>query len=203
MSERRYRMTKRLESTERTRATIIDAARELLAEGGPEEFSVQRIADRAGVTRPTIYARFGSRREFLETLVADAEQRVGVAAAIAASEAPDPVDAMVDWLQAAVAFWASEHAVLGSAYALSRTDPDLSGVLAAHDEARHRRAKRLARRLASAGRLRKGYSTVQAADTLWLISGFAVYQELSRNGHTPAAITRTVVQLARTAIVAP
>lgn len=199
---RTYRMSKRHESIERTRAAIIAAARDLLAEGGAHEFSIQGIADRAGVTRPTVYARFGGRREFLEALVTDAENRGGLAAAIAASEHPDPVAAVAGWLRSAVAFWASEHSVLGSAYALSRTDPDLSGVLAAHDRARQHRAILLVRRLAAEGRLQNGCSRAQATQTLCLVSGFAAYDQLARNGQSVSMIARTIVHIATSATVA-
>src|ERR1700745_1294616 len=49
---------------------MLDATLALLAEGAPyAELTVQRIAARAGVSRPTFYAHFGDRRELLLELM--------------------------------------------------------------------------------------------------------------------------------------
>jgi AcrR family transcriptional regulator len=52
---------------------MLDATLALLAEGAPyAELTVQRIAARAGVSRPTFYAHFGDRRELLLELIENA-----------------------------------------------------------------------------------------------------------------------------------
>jgi AcrR family transcriptional regulator len=49
---------------------MLDATLELLGEGAPyAELTVQLIAGRAGVSRPTFYAHFGDRRELLLELM--------------------------------------------------------------------------------------------------------------------------------------
>lgn len=198
---RPYRMARRIESVERTRRTVIDAARALLVEGGPHEFTLQRIAGRAGVTRPTVYQHFGSRRGLLEALVADAEQRAGIPQTIRASDHPEPVEAMADWLRGAVSFWASEHDVLAAAFVLSHFDPELAGVLSVHDEARRRRAAHLARRLATAGVLRHDCPLKRAGAVLWALSGLPLYQQFSEGGLATAEVAETVVHVATFSLI--
>src|SRR4051812_40277070 len=62
---RSYTLKRRAERQEETRRRIVDAAVELHTKLGPAQTSVQAIADRAGVTRPTVYAHFPDARSLL------------------------------------------------------------------------------------------------------------------------------------------
>jgi AcrR family transcriptional regulator len=55
---RKYELKQRAERQEETRRRIVDAAVELHTTLGPARTSVAAIAERAGVTRPTVYAHF-------------------------------------------------------------------------------------------------------------------------------------------------
>ena len=55
---RPYRKVKRVEDEQRTRARIVDAAEALHAEVGPARATISAIAERAGVTRATVYRHF-------------------------------------------------------------------------------------------------------------------------------------------------
>ena len=55
---RKYELKRRAEHQEETRRRIVDAAVELHTTVGPARTSVAAIAERAGVTRPTVYAHF-------------------------------------------------------------------------------------------------------------------------------------------------
>ena len=56
--QRAYRKVKRAEDERRTRARIVDAAEALHAELGPAHTTISAIADRADVTRATVYRHF-------------------------------------------------------------------------------------------------------------------------------------------------
>jgi AcrR family transcriptional regulator len=58
-----YELSGRTKQKARTRAALVDAARELLAEG--IDASVEQAADRAEISRATAYRYFGNRRELL------------------------------------------------------------------------------------------------------------------------------------------
>src|SRR2546423_15615440 len=65
---RPYRLGRRQPSVDRTASSILDAARELVA-AGPDKVSISAIARRAGVSRITVYNRFGSRAAVLRAIV--------------------------------------------------------------------------------------------------------------------------------------
>jgi AcrR family transcriptional regulator len=57
-STRTYELKRRAERQQETRDRIVEAAVELHTTVGPARTSVAAIAERAGVTRPTVYAHF-------------------------------------------------------------------------------------------------------------------------------------------------
>jgi AcrR family transcriptional regulator len=59
---RTYELKQRAERQEETRRRIVAAAIELHTSLGPSRTTVQAIAERAGVTRPTVYAHFPDER---------------------------------------------------------------------------------------------------------------------------------------------
>ena len=62
---RRYSSPRRLEMAALTRRSILAAARELFVEKGYIATTVDQIADRAGVSKPTVFASVGNKRVIL------------------------------------------------------------------------------------------------------------------------------------------
>jgi AcrR family transcriptional regulator len=62
---RPYELKRRAERRDETRRRIVAAAVELHTSLGPSRTTVQAIAERAGVTRPTVYAHFPDARSLL------------------------------------------------------------------------------------------------------------------------------------------
>jgi AcrR family transcriptional regulator len=65
-TSRTYELKRRAERQQETRQRIVEAAVELHTKLGPNRTSVQAIAERAGVTRPTVYAHFPDGRSLFE-----------------------------------------------------------------------------------------------------------------------------------------
>jgi AcrR family transcriptional regulator len=65
-STRTYELKQRADRQQETRRRIVEAAVEVHAEVGPSRATVKEIADRAGVTRPTVYAHFPDARSLFE-----------------------------------------------------------------------------------------------------------------------------------------
>jgi AcrR family transcriptional regulator len=65
-SSRTYELKQRAERQQETRRRIVEAAIELHATLGPSQTTVTAIAERAGVTRPTVYAHFPDDRSLLQ-----------------------------------------------------------------------------------------------------------------------------------------
>ena len=65
-TSRTYELKRRAERQQETRRRIVAAAVELHTELGPSRTTVAAIAERAGVTRPTVYAHFPDARSLFE-----------------------------------------------------------------------------------------------------------------------------------------
>src|SRR6476620_5857531 len=68
MSTRPYTSPLRERHTAETRAAILEALGAELAAGGLEEFSIARLARRAGVSERTVYRHFPTRETLLDGL---------------------------------------------------------------------------------------------------------------------------------------
>jgi AcrR family transcriptional regulator len=79
--KRAYRLSARVERQQATRRRIIAAAVELHSTVGPARTSISAVAERAGVSRPTIYAHFPDKPSLFEACSREA---------IAADPWPDP-----------------------------------------------------------------------------------------------------------------
>ena len=65
-ASRAYELKRRAEQQQETRRRIVAAAVELHTTLGPSRTTVQAVAERAGVTRPTVYAHFPDARSLLQ-----------------------------------------------------------------------------------------------------------------------------------------
>jgi AcrR family transcriptional regulator len=88
------RPNKHVERSERTRARLIEAARELFPERGYAGVPVEEIVRRAGVTRGALYHQFPEGKKDLFVAVFDAVETdvmAGIAETLAESGADDPI----------------------------------------------------------------------------------------------------------------
>src|SRR5918998_2332706 len=65
-TSRTYELRRRAERQQETRRRIVEAAVELHTTLGPAQTTVQAVAERAGVTRPTVYAHFPDARSLFQ-----------------------------------------------------------------------------------------------------------------------------------------
>lgn len=88
------RPNKHVERSERTRARLVEAARELFSERGYADVPVEEVVRRAGVTRGALYHQFPGGKVGLFTAVfeqVEDELMAGIAAVLADAGAEDPV----------------------------------------------------------------------------------------------------------------
>ena len=88
------RPNKHVERSERTRARLVEAARELFSDRGYAEVSVEEVVRRAGVTAGALYHQFPGGKVDLFAAVFDAveeELMAGIAETLADAGAEDPV----------------------------------------------------------------------------------------------------------------
>jgi AcrR family transcriptional regulator len=171
---RPYRLGRRQPAVDATARSILTAARHLVQEAPSAQVSVAEIARRAGVSRITVYNRFGSREGVLEALA--------VEPADPAPQGGDPIDDLRRHLAGACARWA--------------TDPHLFRNLAIPGLPDGGAARLLAERLAASDRLRPGCSLREAADVIGTLTSFSVFDRLHHDGRrTPAAVAEILMRL--------
>jgi AcrR family transcriptional regulator len=193
MSPRSYRLGKRADSIEQTRARILAATRALLAHDGYPQLPIDEVARRADVARATVYYQFGSKRGLLEAVVADIQRRAGQQQILAAVELADPIHALRRTFELGCRFWASEHPLVRRLSGLAAVDPEIRQVLAQVEQQRLPLLTRLAERLAAAGQLAAGCSQRRAVDVLWLLSSFEAFDQLFTGRRLPVEEAASVL----------
>jgi AcrR family transcriptional regulator len=199
MSSRVYRPRKRRESTGRTRAAILAAVRDLLAEGSFHEATVEEIAARAGVARATLYLHFGSRMGLIDAICESFGSNPELAAIKSSAELADPEAALRETLLHSARFYASEEPLHRQLYGLAEIDPAARDFVARQTRDRRRVLTTLVGTLRRSGRLRDG----DALALLLVLTSFATFQELRGNaGLSQRALERTLTALAERELLA-
>ena len=163
---RPYRLGRRQSTVDRTAAAILAAARELVAETG-DQVSIAAVASRAGVSRATVYNRFGSRAALLAALTPS----LGV-----------PAGDLRAYVEQSCAAWATQPALFRNLRARP-TEGDAP--------------RRIAEQLAAADALRPGCSLREAEDVIAALTSFPVFDRLHGDGRrSPAAVAAVISRLA-------
>jgi AcrR family transcriptional regulator len=104
------------------RRAILDAATRMFSQHGVRRASVDLIAERAQVAKPTIYAHFGSKEDLFAAVCADVGERIVAAAKTAAAADASLVDRITAVL--AAKFSVVFELVLSSPYAEELLRPE-------------------------------------------------------------------------------
>jgi AcrR family transcriptional regulator len=182
---RRYRSERRREQAEQTRERVLDAAAALFEERGYENATVAAIADAAGVSPETVYARFANKRTLLGELMQRAV-RGSDPAPIPEQTGPRQLTTMKDQREQ-LRFFATDivprieragpmMAVLASAH---RTDPELAELFGRLQADRLRNLGVLVDALAANGPLRLDRD--QAAETVWALASPEIHRLLTQS----------------------
>ena len=170
---RKYSLGGRQAGVDRTAASIVAAARIELERAPAGQLSVGAVARRAGVTRATVYNRFGSREGLIAALAPAAPPPRAIAGG--------PLDAVHEFLSSRCAHWA--------------TNPVLYRHLPVAEDTAVVRP--LAESLASADALRPGCSMREAQDVLATLGSFSTFDRLHHDGRRSAvAVAEILIRLA-------
>jgi AcrR family transcriptional regulator len=181
--KRRYNATARRQAAARTRAAILDAARELFNERGYLATPMATIAERAGVALDTVYASVGRKPELarllIESAISDtdeatpAEERDYVRAIRAA---PNAESKIAIYAEAVAAIAPRMALVLGIIQQAAHAEPELAAMWTEIAERRAANMRRFVADLAAVSRLR--LSRDEAADIVWATNAAEMYQLL-------------------------
>ena len=206
--KRRYDASRRRQAADRTRAAILDAARELFTERGYAATPMTAIADRAGVALDTVYASVGRKPELARLLIetaisgtgqaVPAEQRDYVTAIRAATDA----ETKIAIYAAAVTAIAPRLAlVLGIIQQAAHAEPELARLWNQIAERRAENMRLFVTDLASVHPLR--LDPGQAADIVWATNAAEMYQLLvGQRGWSPQRYERFLADAWRRLLLA-
>ncbi|MFB9833060.1 TetR/AcrR family transcriptional regulator [Actinoallomurus acaciae] len=194
MATRKYEQRLRAEAAEETRRRILDAVYRRLREVPSEPVSIDRIARMARVARPTVYLVFGSRAGLFDAVGADLLDRGGFDRMLEAAAHPDAREALRGAIRGVVKMYAAHRDVLRVLSSMALLDAAAVG--GATERLERRRASgmaHLARRLADQETLRADVTADQAADLLWLLTGFDSFDLLYTGRRLPIEKTATTL----------
>lgn len=161
----------------RTRAALLTAARGILEGEGFEALTMTAVADRADVTRRTVYMHFPSRG----ALVREMFDHVAEGLAESLDEvwaSPDALSALDAWAEHLARYHPRRLAVDRAVQRTWRQDRDAAAHRARVVAAKLSNCRRLTRWLADEGRLADTWTTASAADMLFALIASDVIEAL-------------------------
>jgi AcrR family transcriptional regulator len=181
-------VSKRAEKTASTRSRILAAAHELVREGGFYTASMEALAERAGVTRVTLYRTFGSRQAVIEGLFWEMLAAARLDRIDDAHQLPDVHDAVRGVLHAYSEMFDALGESMPLALELARSDANMRAIMDVTYQGGRRpdAMGRLAGRVVREGAAAPGWTRKRIADALMVLSSFEAYETLTRlRGHSP------------------
>lgn len=141
--------------------------------------TIAEVAETAGVSASSIYARFKSKEGVLHALMEQALFGARYRAAVARlDEAADPVEQVLATAAVARAVHEGENTELGLIRGVSALSPALKTLEQRFEDMRYAMQEARVRRLFEAGRVRDGLSLEEARRLLWMYSSRDVYRML-------------------------
>jgi AcrR family transcriptional regulator len=190
VSPRQYRSENRQAATSETRHRVIEAARSLLKAEGPVSFTIDAIADQAGVARMTVYNQFKSKRGLVEAISDDLAMRGGINRLPEAFMAADALAGLSILAEVFVRLWESELLVVRRLRALSTLDPELG------PEDRNQRRRHaivvLLNKLAAQRGAPRPEDLETSADLILVLTSFDAFETLSAGGRDANTVVRIV-----------
>ncbi|NUR74653.1 MAG: TetR/AcrR family transcriptional regulator [Thermoleophilia bacterium] len=148
-----------------SRERILDAERVLLEEGAFHETTVEEVAERAGVSRATLYGHFGSRLGLVDAMCESFDANPAL---VALRETTD----LDLWIARVVDFWSTEENVLAQLYGAAAVDAAARDLVERQTRDRHGELEALLRAV--------GRDDGDALASLALLTSFEAYLELRR-----------------------
>lgn len=196
---RKYELRGRAVAVEENRRRILDAAWGLVVEAGFHPVSMELVAERAGVTRVTIYRQFGSKSSLFEAVVWDRLSQARLDRLDEARRRPDPVDALRAFLRENCRLLGEIGDALRYSLEVARSDPTVQELLdISYFGRRLHSLAELAQRLDDSGRLAPGWTQSRVVDALMVLTSLEAFDSLTRHRHrSPRRTADTLFAMAQ------
>jgi AcrR family transcriptional regulator len=185
--------------SQRTRTAVLSAARAILEEDGFRRLTMEAVAQRAGVTRRSVYLHYASRAELVLGLFDYLAETEGLQRSLSTVWAAEGAEDVLDAWAAHVARYHPRLIAVDRAVAVeSRHDPDARAHRARSLQARTRSARRVIDRLAGEGRLADTWDRASATDMLLALdSSDLIHHLLTERGWSAKRFTAHYRRLLR------
>jgi AcrR family transcriptional regulator len=184
-NRRRYSSPLRAQGARRTGELILSAAQELFIAQGYVQTTIDQIAERAGVSRPTVFANAGSKRELLKKLrdlaLAGDDEPVPVIQRTWYQEAltePDPARSVRLHARNLCRIYQRYAELDEVVHHAAATDPELGDFWQTAESQRRFGARAFIESLVSKGPLKPGLDQDAAIDMLWVLGASDPYRRL-------------------------
>jgi AcrR family transcriptional regulator len=178
---------------------VLDAAERLIGEGQFHTATVEALAEQAGISRATVFNRFGSKLGVLEALVERCFAGPEMQAIKEALELEDPVAALEAVIEPSCAIWEARGFIVEQLNAIVVLEPGAAALIDEIEADQRSDLQGLTRRLARAERLRLGLGEARAAATLHMLTSLESFLRLRRAYGLSLRQTReTIAELAFT-----
>ena len=190
----------------RTRARLLAAVRSLIEERGFAALTMVAVAERAGVTRRTVYLHFPSRTDMVAQLFDYLAEQEGLAESQRPVwEAPDAATALREWAFHLARYHPRLLAVDLAVQQVRREDPDAARHYESVVDRQQRATRALATRLHDEDQLAASWTVDSAADMIWALTSSEVIERLTveRNWSPQQLGEHLALLLRRTFVAAP
>jgi len=179
----------------------VRAVRELVAEGTFHESTVEQVADRAGVSRATLYQHFRSRIELIDALCETFSANPAIMEIRSVVDQPDGRSALDVTIADAHRFWSAEDAVLQPLYGLTGIDPAARELVERQRADRRGEMDRLAANLDRQGLLQDGTNRRRAVAVLLVLTSYETFRELRAEGYSDRQAVSLLQESGRTLLL--
>ena len=177
---------------------VLEAAERLIRDDEFHTATMDEIAAAAGVSRATVFNRFGTKLGLLQALFDRATASPEVGGIHVALALDDPVESLVALIEATSATWEVHGYVHEQLQAIVVLEPAAGAPLEQHQREQRQDLQRLVRRLARADRFRPGLGEARATAALHALTSLETFVRLRREHHlSTRQARRTIAELAQ------
>jgi AcrR family transcriptional regulator len=149
---------------------VLEAAERLIREDAFHSATMDELAAASGVSRATIFNRFGSKLGVLQALYARCVESPEMRAVGEAFALEDPVMALEAVIDTACTMWEAHGFIQEQIQAIVILEPGASATIEQQKDEQRADLQDLTRRLARAGRLRPGLGEARVGATLHMLT---------------------------------
>jgi AcrR family transcriptional regulator len=188
---------KRAAATEATRRGIVTAARDLLATRQWQHFTVEAVANRAGVTRVTVYNQVRSKRGLLEAVLTDLTERARMDQLLSDTQHLAASDACAAIVRRTCRFWHTERDILRPVFGLAAVDQDVAAALSQREQWRQDQLQHLLERLAAEATPTTTFTRSDVLAAALAVTSFPTYDHLGPLADNPERAAHVINHLIR------